>query len=208
MATQTRFNEALREQISGNLARFKRRTCTDAGTLAAVAMVLTSDESGTASFLITRRASRLRDHAGQWALPGGRMDPGETSIRTALRELHEEIDVALDESTVLGCLDDYATRSGFIITPVIVWAGPECPTRPNPEEVAEIHRVAVDALDAPDVPELRRIPESDHPVLSIPLLDTHIHAPTAAVLFQFREVAIHGRETRVAHYEQPVFAWK
>ena len=44
--------------------------------------------------------------------------------------------------------------------------------------------------------------------LPIPMLGTSIHAPTAAVLFQLREVAIHGRATRVAHYEQPVFAWK
>ena len=201
-------DDALRERITGNLSRFERRASTHEATPAAVAVVLTSDASGTAHFLITRRASRLRDHAGQWALPGGRVDPGETGEQTALRELHEELGVRLDESAILGCLDDYATRSGFVITPVVSWAGAECRTRPNPEEVAEVHRVPVDALDAPDVPELRRIPESDQPVLSIPLLDTHIHAPTAAVLFQFREVAIHGRTTRVAHFEQPVFAWK
>ena len=62
-------------------------------------------------------------------------------------------------------------------------------------------------LERPDVPQLRTIPESDRPVISIPLLGTHIHAPTAAILYQLREVAMRGDATRVAHFEQPVFAW-
>jgi hypothetical protein len=45
-------------------------------------------------------------------------------------------------------------------------------------------------------------------VISIPLLGTHIHAPTAAILYQLNEVAIHGRATRVAEFEQPMFAWR
>ena len=208
MTSRLELNRSLRDQMAANLARFDRHPCGQEGAPAAVGVVLTADSAGTACFLITRRASRLRDHAGQWALPGGRIDAGETPEEAALRELHEELGVRLDASSVLGRLDDYATRSGFIITPVVAWAGAECPTVPNPDEVAEVHRVPLALLDARDVPELRRIPESDRPVLSIPLLNTHIHAPTAAVLFQFREVAIHGRATRVGHYEQPVFAWK
>jgi hypothetical protein len=111
---------------------------------------------------------------------------------------------------VLGFLDDYPTRSGFVITPVVVWAGAACDLRADPTEVASVHRIPLDALDAPEVPRLRRIPQSDRPVISIPLrqVATDIHAPTAAVLYQFREVALHGRATRVAHYEQPVFAWR
>ena len=78
----------------------------------------------------------------------------------------------------------------------------------DPAEVAAVYRVPLEDLDAPEVPRLRRIPESDRPVISIPLLGADIHAPTAAILFQLREVAVHGRSTRVAHYEQPVFAWE
>ena len=66
----------------------------------------------------------------------------------------------------------------------------------------------VDELGRPDVPRLREIPESPRPVISIPLLGTHIHAPTAALLYQLHEVALSGRDTRVSHFEQPVFAWR
>ena len=95
-----------------------------------------------------------------------------------------------------------------MITPVVAWCEEPGALAPDPAEVAEVHRVALAELERPGVPHLRRIPESERPVLSIPLVGTHIHAPTAAILFQLREVAIWGRATRVSHYEQPVFAWK
>ena len=201
--------EALRERVRANLRRFDRRSENQSDlTPAAVATVLVADDADRACFVITRRASRLRDHPGQWALPGGRVDPGESVEETALRELDEEVGLRLAASSVLGCLDDYPTRSGFVITPVVVWGGGDCPLVPNPREVASAHRVPLSELERPGVPRLRRIPESKRPVISIPMLDTHIHAPTAAVLYQLREVAIRGRSTRVAHFEQPVFAWK
>jgi mutator protein MutT len=175
---------------------------------AAVAQVLLYDEEGRACFLITRRAATLRKHTGQWALPGGRLDAGETAERAALRELQEEVGLTLDESTVLGALDDYGTRSGFIITPVVVWGGLVGELTPNPAEVAKIFRVPLDNLEGPDVPRLISIPESDRPVIQLPLLGTLIHAPTAAVVYQMREVVVHGRATRVNHFEQPVWAWR
>jgi 8-oxo-dGTP pyrophosphatase MutT (NUDIX family) len=176
---------------------------------AAVAATLVGDSEGRACFLITRRSSRLRDHPGQWALPGGRVDPGETPEETARRELSEELGLELPVTSALGRLDDYATRSGFAITPVVFWGGVTPVLVPNPDEVAHAFVVPVAELDRPEIPQLRAIPESDRPVISlpIPMLNASIHAPTAAVLFQLREVAIHGRATRVSHYEQPVFAW-
>jgi len=103
-------------------------------------------------------------------------------------------------------LDDYATRSGYLITPVVLWAGVEPVLRPNPVEVSEVHRVALDVIDVE--PRFIAIAESDAPVIQLPILGRYVHAPTAAVLHQFREVVLHGRPTRVAHLEQPVFAWK
>ena len=202
-------DDALRERVRSHLAAFERRTHAGEGLrAAAVALVLTSDEEGRACFLITRRASRLRNHPGQWALPGGRLDAGETPEQAALREVEEEVGIALVPQDVVGQLDDYATRSGFVITPVVAWAGPERETVVDPDEVAAVYRVPLSELEKPGVPRLRSIPESDRPVISIEMLGTHIHAPTAAILYQLREVAIHGRATRVDHFEQPVFAWK
>ncbi len=204
-----RLDDALLDRARANLSAFERRALPDDGRRrAAVAQVLLYDEEGRACFLITRRAATLRKHTGQWALPGGRLDAGETAERAALRELQEEVGLVLDESTVLGALDDYGTRSGFIITPVVVWGGLVGELIPNPAEVAKIFRVPLDDLEGPDVPRLISIPESDRPVIQLPLLGTLIHAPTAAVVYQMREVVVHGRATRVNHFEQPVWAWR
>jgi 8-oxo-dGTP pyrophosphatase MutT (NUDIX family) len=204
-----RHDELLRERLRANLARFERRALGAEGLrAAAVAVALLPDAQARPCFLITRRASGLRSHGGQWALPGGRLDPGESPQQAALRELAEEVGLALEGEGVLGLLDDYSTRSGYVITPVVVWAEAGAPLAANPREVAALYRVPLGELDRPDVPRLRRIPESERPVISVPLLGTHIHAPTAAILYQLREVAVWGRSTRVAEYEQPVFAWR
>lgn len=170
--------------------------------------MLLPDDAGRPSFLLTRRAAGLRAHARQWALPGGQMDDGEDAVAAALRELAEEVGLTMDVSSVLGLLDDYPTRSGFVITPVVVWADRSAEPVPNPDEVAGVYRVPLADLDAPDVPRLITIPESDRPVIQLPILGTLVHAPTAAVVYQLRELVVHGRATRVDHFEQPVWAWK
>jgi 8-oxo-dGTP pyrophosphatase MutT (NUDIX family) len=164
-------------------------------------------DGGEPAFVLTRRAATLRAHRGQWALPGGSLDADETAAEAALRELREEVGVSLDASAVLGLLDDYPTRSGFVITPVVVWAGRVAgELTPHAPEVAELYVVPLASIDVE--PRFHSIPESDAPVIQLPLFGRFVHAPTAAVLYQFRELALHGRTTRVAHYEQPVFAWR
>ena len=130
------FDAALVARARANLDRFERRSIApDGRRAAAVALVLLPDDEGRPCFLITRRAKTLRAHAGQWALPGGRIDAGESAERAVRRELEEEVGLALGADAVLGLLDDYGTRSGFIITPVVAWAAGIAPLVPNPGEV-------------------------------------------------------------------------
>jgi 8-oxo-dGTP pyrophosphatase MutT (NUDIX family) len=204
-----RFDDALLERARANLAAFDRRAAPIEGRkAAAVAVVLLADPDGRGCFLLTKRTPTLRAHTGQWALPGGRMDAGESPERAALRELDEELGLKLGADTLLGLLDDYPTRSGYVITPVVFWAEDPGAVSPNPAEVARVHLVPLEDLDAPDVPRFISIPESDRPVIQVPLLGSLIHAPTAAVIYQMREVVSHGRSTRVDHLEQPVWAWR
>lgn len=164
--------------------------------------------AGGASFVLCRRSAGLNRHASQWALPGGRLDPGETPVEAALRETDEEVGVRLDDSAVLGLLDDYATRSGYVITPVVVWGGAGVEMRPDPAEVLAAYRIGLHELTRSDSPRFVSIPESDRPVVQVPLGGDLIHAPTGALLVQFRWVALDGRiNERVAEFEQPVFAW-
>jgi 8-oxo-dGTP pyrophosphatase MutT (NUDIX family) len=203
------FTAALRATLAGHLAGFERRSVqVGERRSAAVAVVVVPDEQGNAAVLLTLRASGLRRHGGQWALPGGRLEAGETPEIGALRELEEELGLALPAAEVLGCLDDFATRSGFVITPVVVWGAGDAPLRPDPAEVESVYRVPLAELLAPENLILQTIPQSDRPVLALAILGTVVYAPTAAILHQFAEVAVAGRETRVAHYEQPLFAWR
>ena len=206
------FNDSFRREVASRCAAFSRLPTSDATrglkpAAVAIALTETADGSGEAAFLMTRRTRRLRAHRGQWALPGGRCDEGETSIEAALRELGEEISLLLDASDVLGILDDYATRSGYLITPVVVWAGPSPRLRLNPKEVASVHRIPLTEIMRPDAVDFVTIPESNRRVIRVHINGSSLHAPTGALIYQFREV-LAGRATRVNELEQPVFAWR
>lgn len=214
-------NEALFDRIRQNLGRFKVRSLAGKGLRqAAVALVVVDidHERGVygvriddfprddAALILTRRALKLKNHAGQWALPGGRLDRGEDPEETALRELAEEVGLSLPRENVIGRMDDFATRSRFVITPVVVWGGPGVELTPNPAEVRSVHRIPVAELLREDAPLLEESSDSEHPIMCMPVGESFIAAPTAAFLYQFREVAILGKDTRVAHYDQPFFA--
>jgi 8-oxo-dGTP pyrophosphatase MutT (NUDIX family) len=203
------YNDALRGQLVDNLQSFAvRPIAVDGRKHAAVALTVIDHGDGLGALVLTKRSSRLKSHAGQWAIPGGRIDPGETPEQGALRELHEEVGLQLGPDAVMGRLDDYVSRSGYVITPVVVWGGPEAKLVPNEEEVRTVHRVSFSELDRPGSPLFVTIPESDRPVVQLLVYDYKIHAPTAAIVYQFREVVLKRNPIRVDHLEQPVWAWR
>jgi 8-oxo-dGTP pyrophosphatase MutT (NUDIX family) len=195
-----------REIVAGRLHDFPRRPADRPDLKHAAVALCVTEHDGEAALLITRRASRLRAHAGQWALPGGRVDPGETATGCALRELEEEVLLTVPPADVLGVLDDYVTRSGYVMTPVVCWAGDVGEPVGAEAEVAQVHQIPLADLDVE--PRYIRIPESDAPVIQLPLLGRYVHAPTAAIVYQFCRIACRGLITRVDHLEQPVFAWR
>jgi 8-oxo-dGTP pyrophosphatase MutT (NUDIX family) len=206
------FNDTLRQQVQSNLSTFDNETL-DQQQLrhAAVAIVIVKHpDSPNASILLTLRPDHMNRHGGQYALPGGQLDAGEAPVEGALRELHEELGLPIDAAQVLGVLDDYPTRSGFRITPVVVWAEEPVDLKPDPNEVAQAFHIPLTELDSPDIPILSDTAPGERSVLSayLPTLGCEVYAPTAAMLYQFREVAMRGRATRVAEYDQPEFAWK
>lgn len=216
-------DERLKQLILRNLSTFQVRELPVAGyKRAAVAVALTEEGYGAnldglarpaswssqAALILTRRSLTLRSHRGQWALPGGRVDSAESVTQAALRELAEEVGIQLREDAVLGRLDDFATRSGYLVSPVIVWAGAGAEAQANPDEVDEIHRIRISEFMRADAPMLEPGNDVARPILRMPVGRTWIAAPTAAVLYQFRELCLAGRHTRVVHFDQPGFAWR
>lgn len=200
---------SLRADIQTRLAGFEPQAAADKTlTRAGVALVVSSPaDGGAAGISLTLRTARLKRHSGQFALPGGRCDAGETPVEAALRETHEEIGILLGEDAVLGVLDDMVTRTGFAMTPVVVWAGQVAEFRPDPVEVDTLYQIPLTELAECEHPSTVADRASGEPVMSIvlPSVGYRMFAPTAAVIYQFREVCLFGRHTRVAHMGQPEF---
>ena len=199
--------------LSENFAGFKRLAQDNVGsTRAAVMLLVTRDpDTDEGSVVLTRRAKTLRRHAGQYALPGGRAEPGETPAETALRECREEIGLNPNAHQVIGLLDDFVTESGFCITPVIACIDETLIPVPDPGEVERVFHIPLSEL-ADAKTEVSRS-ETDESVrdgfsIMLPTVGHEVYAPTAAILFQFREVALLGRTTRVNDLGQPRFAWR
>ena len=192
----------MRAAIELNLRRFERVEAVERGTPAAVAILLLDGASGP-TIPMFQRPTNMSRHAGQMALPGGKVDPGETVEECAIREAGEELGLIVGhhgDDTVLGRLDDFNTRSGFTITPVVIWtSAPATELEPSPHEVKRLFLVDFDELRQTVAAATTGAREG----FSLKFREVEVFAPTAAILYQFSEVALDGRSTRVADFYQP-----
>lgn len=205
-------NEKLRAELTGRLESHDVNTLDPGPDLrrAAIVFVVTDNNEGEPAILLTRRPAKMGRHAGQYALPGGKIDPGETAAEAARRELAEELGLKLSEDAELGRLDDYATRSGFVITPYVYWGGPALTLTPAPDEVELVLHISFVELNSNAIPLFEPGPDPERPILysQFPAIGHAMYSPTAAIVYQFREICLRGQSTRVAHFDQPRFAWK
>jgi len=185
--------------MAANLRDFSRVRSNGSLAAAAVAVVVL-DGHGLPCVPIFQRTSNMSRHAGQMALPGGRLHEAESAEECAIRELREELGLSLNSEDVIGLLDDFDTRSGFTITPVVMWSDAEAAALlPSHDEVAELYVIAI--------PELRAAVSRAKPgeAFSLRLERVEVFAPTAAILYQFSEVVLEGRPARVTDFYQPPF---
>lgn len=207
----TQLDQTLRARLCRRLQRHAVHEIADHDKRhAAVAFVVTDAPDGSPAIILTRRPTRMGRHAGQYALPGGKVDPGETTDEAARREVAEELGLSLDAASELGRLDDYETRSGFVITPFVLWGGPGLALDPAPDEVEKVLYIPFDELDSNAIPLFTPGIDAGRPILysQFPTIGHSMYSPTAAIVYQFREVCLRGTSTRVAQYDQPRFAWK
>jgi 8-oxo-dGTP pyrophosphatase MutT (NUDIX family) len=202
-ATQAAWAE-LRARTAARLTAWKREAVPDFDGIRRAAVAITLYErNGQPHFLMIKRTSR-GSNPGQCALPGGKLDPGETLVETALRELREETGLQASADDVVGLLDDFSASRGMVITPVVVSLNGPQRARRNPTEVASLHPVPLARLHAPGVPRWKDT--ADGPLLQMPLRhDMVVHAPTGAILWQFASVCLKGECLRVHATLEPAF---
>jgi len=164
--------------------------------------IVVLDDGRHPAIPIFQRTSNMSRHASQMALPGGRLHDGEDAAACAIRELHEELGLAASSEDVVGLLDDFDTRSGFTITPVVIYSGAAAAAlQPSGFEVALLFVIRLEELRF----AATHISHGASSDFSLQLQQVQVFAPTAAILYQFSEVALEGRSVRVADFYQPPF---
>jgi NTP pyrophosphohydrolases including oxidative damage repair enzymes len=117
----------------------------------AAVLVPIIDRPRQLSVLFTQRTAHLAHHAGQVSFPGGHIEADDGGpAETALRETEEEVGIDRRHVRLIGHLDTYVTRTGFIVVPVVGIVTPPFTVRPDPHEVAEVFEVPLTFLLDPD----------------------------------------------------------
>lgn len=105
---------------------------------AAVLLPFSPDAQGNMGILLTRRATHLRQHAGQIAFAGGKKDAHDANlVATALRETWEETRILPDVWHISGSLKPFFTPSGYVISPILACTHRQPEIFANMNEVAE-----------------------------------------------------------------------
>jgi len=157
---------------------------------AAVLVPLVDRDDGF-TVLLTRRADHLHDHAGQISFPGGRVEPHDIDVRAAaLRETREEIGLPEERVEIVGRLDDYVTRTGYLVTPLVGVIAPPYPIDPDPVEVADVFEVPLAFILDPANHERhsRRWEGAERFFYVLPFEDRYIWGATAGMLVNLYEV--------------------
>lgn len=151
---------------------------------AAVLMPIVDHANGL-TVLLTQRAEKLKNHAGQVSFPGGRIEPRDKGpLDAALRETHEEIGLDADRVHVIGYLPDHLVISGYRVTPVVALVDPGFSLRLDAGEVLAAFEVPLEfVFDAHNHrSRLRRIGDEEVAVYDIPYEGHHIWGATAGML--------------------------
>lgn len=154
----------------------------------AAVLVPLVNRSDALTVLLTQRSADLPDHPGQISFPGGRVDPEDFDVdATALRETREEVGIASNHITILGRLADYATVTGYRVTPVVGWVEPPFEVTPDPVEVADVFEVPLAFLLEPAHQQrhFRMMGTTRRDYYAIPYGDRYIWGATAAMLMIF-----------------------
>jgi 8-oxo-dGTP pyrophosphatase MutT (NUDIX family) len=149
MTLADRLRQALSAEPSGPLLEGDLPEERSAANVPAAVLVGITDRPEPGVILTVRR-EHMRTHAGQVALPGGRIDPGEDATAAALREAWEELGLDPATAEVVGEIDPYRTVTGYVVTPVLAAVLPDQPLSPHEHEVADWFEAPLDFILDPD----------------------------------------------------------
>ena len=147
------------------------------------------------SLLYTERSASLRNHSGQIAFPGGKIDPDDSDAgAAALREAAEEVAMRPEEARVLGFLPNYFTGTNYLITPVVAEVRPSLPFVANPGEGESLFDVPLQLLLRAETYLTMRINRNgvEHTSWQIDHADRRIWGITANLTRRFYELALVG----------------
>ena len=143
------------------------------------------DHAGQLTVLFTQRTDHLANHPGQISFPGGRREPSDRTLEdAALREAKEEVGLERETATVLGRLDDYVTRTGFRVTPVVALIRPPLTLTPDANEVAAVFEVPLEFLMNPANHRrfTRRFQNVERAFYAVPFVNYYIWGATAGMI--------------------------